>query len=625
MTSLRYPTMTDNFGHTATGPSLGYTYDSMGRLYSMTDQVAGNTLISSAGYGSANELTNITGTSYSGSYSETRSYNSLKQMKQLTSGGLNIQYNYPSTDNNGKIASQTDVNSGEQITYTYDALNRLIAAATQSTFTPEWGQSYTYDGFGNLTTVATTQGTSPTFTQSYDYNNHAGGEDANGNPGSIYLPADSGSYAATYDVENRLVATGSSTIFYGYAPGNSRVWRGTGSFVTQSGECNTAQWSTDEVTFWGLTGQRLGIFQLSESPNGYYGDCEFTASATGSNYYFGNKLLKNLSGWVYPDRLGSIGKFYPYGQERPSATTNGKEKFTGYFRDSETGNDYAMNRYSSPGFGRFITPDPSRGSFANPANPGSWNLYAYAKGDPVNNRDPLGLDDDDNYDCDPSDGGCDNDNIPFVGLVGDTCHAVCGGEPIVLSGETAPPDPDPSAPSPNDPITTGPAKTDPGTTDPTATDPTTGSGFEPGAQTLPGPFPPISIPVILSPCVVAPWLCTVIGPVLGGVVGWNLGAPSQPVSRRGGDLGGPRKGRPRSPECDKEWQEAEEMCAEWLSQPNPPRRLTGGYTNVADCARGLVSRRCGGNKIDWGGSPSPKSLIEPVAAFEPRQLLAQPL
>ncbi len=277
-------------------------------------------------------------------------------------------------------------------------------------------------------------------TASYDYKNHAGGEDANGNPGSIYLPADSGSYAATYDVENRLVATGSSTIFYGYAPGNNRVWRGTGSFVTQYGECNTTQWSTDEVTFWGLTGQRLATFQLTESPNGYYGDCEFTASATGSNYYFGSKLLKNPSGWVYPDRLGSIGKFYPYGQERPSATTNGKEKFTGYFRDSETGNDYAMNRYSSPGFGRFITPDPSRGVFANPANPSSWNLYAYAKGDPVNNRDPFGLDDDDCYYGSDSDCGNDSDGDSFVDpFDGTGCGGTaCGGTP----------DPDPSAPTP---------------------------------------------------------------------------------------------------------------------------------------------------------------------------------
>ena len=281
------------------------------------------------------------------------------------------------------------------MTYTYDSLNRLATAANQTGFSPLWGQSYSYDGFSNLTGVSVTQGSAPTLSATYDVNNHAGGEDANGNPGNIYLPADGSSYAATYDVENRLTSTGSGSIYYSYAPGNRRVWRGTGTWTTQSGsgsgQCNTGQWSTDEVTFWGVNGQKLMTYNLTESPNSYYGPCDFSATAGGTDYYFGSRLIKNAGGYVYSDRLGSIGKFYPYGIERPSATSNGKEKFTGYFRDSETGNDYAVNRYMTPGNGRFITPDPSKGAFANPANPGSWNLYAYTRGDPINRTDPRGL------------------------------------------------------------------------------------------------------------------------------------------------------------------------------------------------------------------------------------------
>jgi RHS repeat-associated protein len=66
-------------------------------------------------------------------------------------------------------------------------------------------------------------------------------------------------------------------------------------------------------------------------------------------------------------------------------------RFTGYFRDSETGLDYADQRYHQPGMGRFITPDPFMGS-GGPSDPGSWNRYAYAGGDPVNQFDPTGLD-----------------------------------------------------------------------------------------------------------------------------------------------------------------------------------------------------------------------------------------
>src|SRR5277367_485865 len=110
------------------------------------------------------------------------------------------------------------------------------------------------------------------------------------------------------------------------------------------------------------------------------------------NCYFGRKLIKNAGGYVEADRLGSIGKYYPYGQEKPSATTNGTEKFTGYFRDAETGLDYADQRFHSPGTGRFMTPDPYMAS-GGPADPGSWNRYAYTRGDPVNRRDVLGLQD----------------------------------------------------------------------------------------------------------------------------------------------------------------------------------------------------------------------------------------
>lgn len=49
-----------------------------------------------------------------------------------------------------------------------------------------------------------------------------------------------------------------------------------------------------------------------------------------------------------------------------------------------------MNRYESPGTGRFITPD--RGGLPSASDPGSWNKYAYVQGDPVNNADPSGRD-----------------------------------------------------------------------------------------------------------------------------------------------------------------------------------------------------------------------------------------
>ena len=315
----------------------------------------------------------------------------------------------PGQGNNGKIQSQTDAISGETVTYTYDSLNRLATAENQTGFSPSWGQSFTYDGFGNLTGTSVIKGSAPTMAATYDVNNHAGGEDANGNPGYVPAPAQVTGASAVYDVENRLgtVSEGYTLLMnYSYAPGNKRVWRGNGG-------------STDEVTFYSVSGRKLGCYQITftQGTTGYYYTApQFYYTQTGGvNLYFGGKLIKNKNGWVYPDRLGSIGKYYPYGIERPSATTNDTEKFTGYFRDAESGNDYADQRYESPGTGRFLTSDRTTG---NAADPGSWNKYAYVAGDPINHVDPTRREYcniDDSSDCVP-DGVCQDpgqfDNNP---------------------------------------------------------------------------------------------------------------------------------------------------------------------------------------------------------------------
>jgi RHS repeat-associated protein len=51
--------------------------------------------------------------------------------------------------------------------------------------------------------------------------------------------------------------------------------------------------------------------------------------------------------------------------------------------------------------------------------------------------------------------------------------------------------------------------------------------------------------------------------------------------------------------CEEEWREAYETCRDLLSKPNPPRGVTGGYKNIQDCARGLVSEECGGNPVSY--------------------------
>ncbi len=231
------------------------------------------------------------------------------------------------------------------------------------------------------------------------------GYDANGN---VTATPDLG---LSYDVENRLVRANQE--HYGYGPGNQQVWK---------------QWPDghEEVYFWGPDGRKLGSYRPTESWTGNEGDPHIFVFQTAQTYlYFGGQLVGESTApqcteseegqcvyWMMPsvsgialDRLGSVrartrpwmqppynllrSSYYPYGEERQT-TEQDRDKFATYHRDSTTGLDYANQRYYSSLTGRFLTPDPYQAS-GGPANPQSWNRYAYVHGDPVNFYDPAGL------------------------------------------------------------------------------------------------------------------------------------------------------------------------------------------------------------------------------------------
>lgn len=64
---------------------------------------------------------------------------------------------------------------------------------------------------------------------------------------------------------------------------------------------------------------------------------------------------------------------------------------TGKERDSESGNDYFKYRYYASSMGRWLSPDPSGLSHADPGNPQSLNLYNYVGNRPLTIADLDGL------------------------------------------------------------------------------------------------------------------------------------------------------------------------------------------------------------------------------------------
>jgi len=66
-------------------------------------------------------------------------------------------------------------------------------------------------------------------------------------------------------------------------------------------------------------------------------------------------------------------------------------KFTGKERDSESGLDNFGARYNSSSMGRFTRPDPIMFSKQKLLDPQQWNMYSYARNNPLRFLDPTGL------------------------------------------------------------------------------------------------------------------------------------------------------------------------------------------------------------------------------------------
>jgi YD repeat-containing protein len=364
---------------------LTYTYsnDSMGRPVSITDNVNalnGNlstTWAENSQYDAAGRMTSLqyfTGINpytYVGIYTtQTTVYNPNGQVTSLNwtassqcsmyglpsttcgpSGG--ISYSYSATQNDGQVAQVSDSLSGETIAYQYDLLKRLTSASSSpiAGSTPTaWTQTYQYDGFANLTAKVLNGTTAPIPVNSGTNQLSSAYYDANGN-------MTSGVGATfTYDEANRIASsaeTSGGIEYYGYAPDNKRVYRLKSDGVTE------------EYTFYGAFGEKLGVYGISWTDNGYGEYTSFSFLQTETDIWFAGKLVLQakvnplgagqpaaasllVGGVPYQDRLGtnraSGARFYPFGDEITS-TSNDRTKFGTYNRDSYTGLDYADQRY----------------------------------------------------------------------------------------------------------------------------------------------------------------------------------------------------------------------------------------------------------------------------------------
>jgi len=291
-------------------------------------------------------------------------------------------FNSGSTDN-GNVASWSGTGTRSfSRTYTYDSLNRLATMSSPSDPSGCTGLSWTYDRWGNRTAQAVTGGSCGSWSAGYNSSNQITDTrfvyDAAGN-----LTND-GSHSYTYDAENRVTQVdGGSTATYVYDAEGRRV------------ETTVAGAWTDYVR--DLSGNVVTEANAGGPTRGYA--------------YFGDRLLTQYQAptatyFAFTDHLGSTRllttysttqsqnqqvydsmDYLPFGEQiaGDSGTTH---KFTGYERDPESNNDYAMARYYGSRLGRFMSPDPLG---ADVSNPQTLNRYAYVRNNPTTLTDPSGL------------------------------------------------------------------------------------------------------------------------------------------------------------------------------------------------------------------------------------------
>src|SRR5229473_1915688 len=422
----RLITMTDGVG------SENYAYNNLGQMTQLQKVISGTTFTTAYGYNTASELTQITypssrvvqqsvdaigrlceiapatsgcGTA-SSPYATGYGYNAASQPTGFKYGNgifasfgfssdrlqlncldysttnrsgncthdsttkFGLSYSYGAAgSNNGQIAGFTDsVDSGRSATYTYDALYRLTTAVTTgSTGYPAWGLSESYDRYGNRSAQSIYSGCSgvacPTNSVTPDTaTNRISGYsyDANGNM------TNDGSNTLVYDGENHAVSAtnGGNSGAYTYDGNGLRVIKVSGSTTTVyifSGSKVIAEYDN-------------GAAPASPSREYIYSGGALLAriDSSGTKYYHQDQLSSRLVTDSSGNTSAQLGHF-PFGESWYNAS-NDKLLFTSYERDSESGNDYAMMRFSVNRLGRFSSPDPLSGSIDDPQ---SLNRYSY--------------------------------------------------------------------------------------------------------------------------------------------------------------------------------------------------------------------------------------------------------
>jgi RHS repeat-associated protein len=363
-------------------PNITYGVDGEGRASTISANSGPNPVTSTTYniFNAPNQLTVALGSGDSDVF--TFDPNTLRQTKYQFNIGSQTVTGTTGWNQNGSLGTWniTDPFSTantQNCAFTADDLSRI----NQVNCGTIWGQTFSYDPFGNIqktqtadsgtsftptyasspitNRVATVNGTSAT----YDANGNSLNDtfrtftwDANNNTASI------GPVTLTYDAFDRMVeqsisGTNSEIV---YSPVGVKLALMNGTTLIKA--------------FVPLTGGATAVY--NSSGLAYYRHTDHLGSS---------RFASTPTQTLYSDTAYS-----PYGE--PYASSGAIDNsFTGQNQETTAGLYDFLFREQDPNQTRWTQSDPAGIAAVNPANPQSWNRYAYVLGDPLSYVDPLGF------------------------------------------------------------------------------------------------------------------------------------------------------------------------------------------------------------------------------------------
>jgi RHS repeat-associated protein len=300
----------------------------------------------------------------------------------LDCGGIPFTvYNFTNGWKGSQLQHSTDTvlnQNGQSATYGYDEFNRLSSRTINSV------QDYTwvYDRYGNRWQQNAQSGLNTPLSFNSSTNQITGySYDAAGN-----LTND-GSYAYTYDAEGNIVAvktTGGATVAqYVYNALNQRVktavtGEATTEFVFNAGGQRVSEW--DGTTRAPLKGK----YYWGGSPVAFYSNA---STHFEHQDWLGTERMRTAYNGVVEGSYQST----PFGDSQTAAGSDlDAYHYAVLDYDTETSTDHAQFRQYSNTQGRWLSPDPYRGSY-DAGNPQSLNPYNYVLNNPLTWVDSSGL------------------------------------------------------------------------------------------------------------------------------------------------------------------------------------------------------------------------------------------